>query len=139
MTAGKLPDNIIPIDILRIERNQHKKCTCIKPKYTIDVSLREVHCKRCGAKVEPFDALTEIARDIERWNSEIERMLKQRQELADWKPWLIALRRVEKTYRGGKMIPSCPHCGRGILAEELADDCSVYKDRELERRKFERR
>jgi hypothetical protein len=86
--------------------------------------------------VDPFEALKNIANDIERWNREVQSLLKQRRELLDWQPHLIALREVEKTYRGGKYIPFCPHCKRGLLVEDLTAGFTG-KEKELERRKFQ--
>lgn len=134
----KLPDKIKRIDVLRVERGLMKGCHCHTMNLTLDQDTRLVFCDDCGAIVEPFDALYRMARSWERAADQIEALLKQRQELLNWKPHLVALREVERTYRGGSMIPYCPHCGRGILAEELARG-STNKERELQRRQFEKK
>jgi hypothetical protein len=132
-----LPENVVQIEMLQRVYNRGRRCDCYKPKYLLDVPNHEVTCKVCGLPVEPFEALKNIASDIDRWNSEVQGLFKQRQELLDWQPHLVALREVEKTYRGGKYIPSCPHCKRGLLAEDLVISF-IGKEQELNRRKFEK-
>jgi hypothetical protein len=136
--SDRLPDNIKRIDVLRIERGLMKSCRCLNPHYLLDNDNRIVYCKDCGAIVDPFEALCEIARGWKRIEDQVRSLLNQRKELIDWKPHLVALRKVEKTYRSGKYIPSCPHCRKGILAEELATG-STNKEMELQRRQFEKK
>ena len=139
VTEGKgLPHNIIPISSLRIRRDKDKKCTCADHKYDIDPQNKEVSCAGCGTIVQPFDALLDIAYHYEMLTKEAEALLEQRRQILDWKPHLLPLRRVEGIYRSGQMLPCCPHCGRGILAEELPI-ASVNKQSEMERRKFDKR
>ncbi|MTI83459.1 MAG: hypothetical protein FH756_06025 [Firmicutes bacterium] len=132
-----LPKKIIPISKLRIARDKVKKCTCINRNYEVDTVNKEVLCTQCGAVVDPYDVLVDIAYSHERLNGEVENLLRQRKEILSWKPHLVALRKLESIYRG-KMLPCCPHCGRGVLAEELLVE-AIHKEVELERRKFEER
>jgi hypothetical protein len=135
--VSDLPDKIQRIDILRIEHNMRKLCACLHHSYVIDTENKLVYCKHCGAIIDPFEALCELARDVEHWNNQTEMMLKQQKEIQNWKPWLLPLRKVEKLYRAGQLLPMCPHCGRGILAEELAMS-AINKKIELEQRKKEK-
>jgi len=134
--ADKLPDNVIPITTLRIKYDKKKKCTCRSTKYEVDFQNKEVTCADCGAIVQPFDAICNLAQHYDRLQSEVRNLLQQRKQIVDWKPWLLSMRKLERTYRGGDMLPCCPHCGRGIMAHEL-NKAATSKQRELERRKFE--
>ena len=114
----ELPDKIIQLTALRRNNNLSKRCACLHPRYEIDENCREVICAQCGAKVDAFDALAHLARDSEWWQREVESLLEQRKEIANWKPHLPALKNMERENRQG-MIPVCPHCGKGIKVEEI--------------------
>ena len=136
--SDKLPDNVKRFDILKIEHGMQKLCTCGRDfKYKIDTENRLIYCK-CGAIIDPFEAICNLAKHYDRISDETQRILQAKKEVAMWNPWLLPLREIERTYHGGSMLPSCPHCGRGILVDELARS-SVNKGRELERRKFDKK
>lgn len=138
MENNELPDKIIPIKMLRVNREAKKKNNCEHGYYEIDVINKEVTCTECGAVVSAYDAILDICRRYERLEREANSILAQRREIMDWKPWLLPMRKLEKIYRGGEMLPCCPHCGRGIESQELIRS-SVNKQHEIERRKFERK
>lgn len=136
MKDKDFPEKIVPITSLRIVRDKNKKCTCRNRAFEVDTQNREVLCADCGAVVDPYDAIKDIAVLYERFNREVESLYEQRKQILNWKPHLLPLRELERIYRGGSMLPCCPHCGRGIEARELVVG-SVNKKSELERRKFE--
>ncbi|HBF9941639.1 TPA: hypothetical protein KO445_002080 [Clostridioides difficile] len=114
-----LPDNVIEIDILRINRNNDKKCKCKNREFIVDTVNKSVHCSECGFRVEPYDALYELAMNFERVNGQVNILLKQRKEIASYKPHLIVFKRLESKYRGKKMLPVCPICGEAFYFENL--------------------
>ena len=129
--SDKLPDKVIPISTLRINRDKNKKCTCRNRKFEIDTQNREISCQECGAVVDPYDALFDIASHYERFGKEVDNLLTQRKQILDYKPHLLVMRELEKIYMGGKMLPCCPHCSRGIYAKELlvASTSKQYENR----------
>jgi hypothetical protein len=135
----KLPDKVVSINSLRIVRDKKKKCTCGGyggyRAFEIDTKNKEVLCVKCGAVVQPYDAICELADYYERLQADVKSLLEQRKQILNYKPHLLDIRKLERTYRGGTMLPACPHCGRGIQANEF--NVSVNKEMELERRKFE--
>lgn len=137
MNDNDLPDKIIPITTIRLNREAKKKNNCEHGYYEVDPVNKEVVCTKCGVIVSAFDALLDIARKYDRFQREVQSLLDQRKQILDWKPWLLPMRKLESIYRGGVMIPSCPHCGRGIMAGEMTG--AVNKQIEFERRKFEGR
>jgi hypothetical protein len=136
MKDNNFPDKVIPITSLRIVRDKNKKCTCRNRKFEVDTENKEIICMSCGAVVQPYDALYELAAYYERIEADVKRLLEQRRQILNWKPHLLPLRELERIYLGGSMLPCCPHCGRGIEARELVVG-AVSKKSELERRKFE--
>ena len=133
--SDKLPDKIIPISTLRINRDKNKKCTCRNRKFEIDTQNREISCQECGAIVHPYDALFDIAMHYERLEEEVSNLLAVRKQIVDYKPHLLVMRELEKIYMGGRMLPCCPHCHKGIHAKELLVS-SVSKKHEEQRRIF---
>jgi len=133
--SDNLPDKIIPISTLIINRAKRKTCQCRNRKFEIDTTNREVICQECGAIIDPYDALLSIATHYEQLNDEVKYLYEQRKVLLDWKPHLIALRKLEGIYRGSNMLPCCPHCNGGIHANELLVS-SVSKEHERQRRLF---
>jgi hypothetical protein len=137
-----LPDNVVKLTTLIINRDKHKNCDCYEhwyidrkwPSYEIDTTNREVTCRHCGAIVDPFEALLTISEKHDRCMQELTDLFNQAKELSEYKPWLLVIRELERECRSGKMVLSCPHCNKGILFEEMT--CWINKERELERRKF---
>lgn len=137
MDKPELPDKIIPISMLRTNWDNKKKNLCEHGEYEVDVTNKEVTCVKCGANVNPFDAIFDITRHYEKIHRDVERLLEERKQILNWQPHLVALRELERIYRGGTMLPCCPHCGRGVEASELTRGM-VNKRVELERRRFEK-
>ena len=129
--SDKLPDKVIPISTLRINRNRDKKCTCRNRKFEIDTQNREISCQECGAVIDPYVALLDIASHYEQFGKEVDSLLTQRKQIIDYKPHLLVMRELEKIYMGGRMLPCCPHCHKGIHAKELlvASTSKQYENR----------
>jgi len=115
----ELPDKIIGLDQVRISRGLGKICKCENRKFVIDTDNRRVTCASCGAVIDPYDALYDLAYQYEEHNMQVKRLLEQRKEIAAYKPWLVVIKRLEEQYRGHKLIPNCPRCGEPFYLEEL--------------------
>jgi hypothetical protein len=129
-----LPEKVSDIDILRILKGRGKQCYCSSPRFVLRRDTRTVYCRRCGAEMDAFEALTRLAMNWDAVNQEVNRLLEERKALLAWQPHRIAARRlVEVMTRKGSanLIPVCPHCGRGIEYEALTH--GAYVDRELDR------
>lgn len=115
----KLPEKVIGLDLIRISRGLGKICKCDKRKFVIDTDNRRVNCSSCGAIVDPFEAMLEMAGRHEDYNRQVEHLLEQKKQIADYKPWLKVIKNLESQYRGRKMIPVCPRCSEPFYLEEL--------------------
>lgn len=131
-----LPDNIISL-VEVLEVRGYKKF-CPHNRFIIDAEKRRVECKDCGDEVTAFDALEIIAKEGSWYRARIEELAKQRKQLLDWQPHLIAVRELERMWRGRKILPICPRCQRGITAEELANSGRVSMKLETARRNHEK-
>lgn len=116
---GELPNKIIGLDQVRISRGLGKICKCENRAFVIDTDNRRVTCASCGAVIDPYDALYDLAYQDEKRNRQIESLLEQRKQIVAYKPWLVVIKRLEEQYRGHKMIPDCPRCGQPFYLEEI--------------------
>lgn len=114
-----LPDRVIGLDQVRIIRGLEKICKCEKRKFVIDTRNRRVTCNSCGSVVDPYDALYDLSLQDEERTKQVEHLLEQRREIANYKPWLVVIKRLESKYRGHKMLPNCPRCDEPFYLEEL--------------------
>lgn len=119
--GGKLPEKVIRIDIVKVDYGRKKLCQCKEPHYTIDYVNKIVWCDDCGAIVDPLDALHYLATHYERLVQQTENLLKQRQEIANYKPHLVVIKELERYYRKNKfsMVPCCPRCGEPFDLSEI--------------------
>lgn len=131
---GELPNKIIGLDQIRINRGLGKICKCQNRKFVIDTDNRRVACASCGSIVDPYDALYDLAHQDEERNRQLEMLLEQRKEIAEYKPWLVVIKKLEKQYRGHRFIPNCPRCREPFYLEELNSwTGKQYADARLER------
>jgi len=124
-TIDRLPDKIIDFTVLKIKYDRQKICQCPNPTYIIDYENKFVTCSQCGAYIDPFDALVCLASKPEKFRRETEMLLKQRQEIINYKPHMIVFRNLEQQYHKGKhgrMLPSCPRCGKPFKFEDISPD-----------------
>lgn len=56
---------IVLLDHLRLNRNREKDCTCMPPRYEIDLNNRRVQCLECQAILDPFEAIARQAIHVE--------------------------------------------------------------------------
>jgi len=117
--TDQLPNKIIHMDQIRINRGMEKICKCQKRKYMLDTRNRRVMCSSCGAIIDSYDAMYDMASRWEQMNEQLEYMLEQRKRIINYKPWLKTIRHLEQKYRGKKMLPSCPRCEEPFYLEEL--------------------
>lgn len=111
---------IVQIKDLKIDRNAGKVCKCRRPMRIVNPNNRQVYCQLCGATLDPFDSLLAMATWFDKQNKQIMRLRDQTKELNNYKPHLKVIRKLEKEYRGKKMLPNCPRCGEPFYLEELS-------------------
>ena len=139
----QLPENIVQIDALRITRAIGKRCKCTRhyKRYTVDPDNREVTCSDCGAVVDAFDAMLNMAEGRTALHEQTRALWAQRHALETWKPHLTAMKRLNDHFARQatrNMVPCCPHCGRGIEYAELGTGTWVDRGYEKLRREAEK-
>jgi len=122
----KLPENVLQITTF-LRSKRPKKCQCYeysyegrkKPNFSIDFENREVFCEHCGNPVDSFEVLEILMEIQEERNADIKALKKQAQELANYKPWLKSIKRLESEIRSGKYSPVCPNCHKAFNVEDI--------------------
>ena len=117
--SEELPEKVIQLDQIRINRNLDKLCTCKNKKYTIDTQNKRVLCSSCGSEIDAYDAMYDLATKGNRMREQVNQLLEQRKQILDYKPWLVTIRELEKQYRGKEMLPNCPRCSEPFYLEEI--------------------
>lgn len=85
--------NVVQLDLVRMERNRKKNCTCKNPTYVVDSVNDEVRCDGCDAKLTAMAALKDVASRFDDMNAAQQAMEKRYDELmVNWE----ALERTEK-------------------------------------------
>ena len=117
----KLPEKLVQLDQIRIERGLDKLCKCQTKKFVLDTQNRRVTYRSCGSPIDAFDAMYEMARDWGRIHQELENVFEQRKMLDNYKPHLRIIKDFEAKTRTGpnKMHPVCPACEEPFALEEL--------------------
>lgn len=110
---------VVSIDQLRINSNIAKVCNCSNRKFVVDTNNKKIICNDCGAIVDAYEAMFEMAVKGNRLREQVEMLLQQRKQILNYKPWLLTIRKLEKKYRGKKMLPCCPRCDEPFYLEEL--------------------
>lgn len=122
-------DNIVVLDIIRIERNRPRKCTCQGHRnYTVDPVNREIICA-CGLVVDPFEAMLDLANRYEEIGRKHQALFEQQKEWISQKPHSVLFKRLEQSYRRGTMLPFCPHCNKMFDFNEVVSfgNAEIYK------------
>jgi len=117
--SDTLPDKIVHIDVLRINHAVGKRCKCKVRGFVVDEENKEVTCNKCGARVDPFEAMADLATHYDKLGKQVDELYAQRKQLSEYKPHLLVVRELEKRYRGKTELPTCPHCRRGFYIEEI--------------------
>ncbi|SFM28749.1 hypothetical protein SAMN04487943_11233 [Gracilibacillus orientalis] len=117
--TDRLPEKVISIEQVKINRSRDKICKCSNRRFEIDTRNRKIHCRDCGAMIAPYDAMYDLAMKGNRLQGEVNQLLEQRKQIINYKPWLVTIKKLERQYRGKKMLPCCPRCDEPFYLEEL--------------------
>lgn len=134
-----MPTNVIDIGQWRLKRRDRfrvaAKGECPHHRLLLDDRGEVVTCEDCHAQLSPYWVLSTLAEDIatERARNDAGRRL-LREECQNTLH-LTSARRVESLWQTGRLVPTCPHCRGGILAEDNLGSQTILRAAELRRRK----
>ncbi|RUT30860.1 hypothetical protein WG29040_23260 [Pseudomonas sp. PAMC 29040] len=119
-----MPDteNVVEIGELRLARvkNDYKRKIegCMHKRLEMDDVGGIVTCRDCKQNVSPYWALTALREHWKDHASKVNRTLELAQAERGTVLHLVAAKKVEKAWRHKTMVPTCPHCARGICPED---------------------
>lgn len=137
-----MTDNIIHVGDFALRR-QHKayvlkKDECPHRRVVLDDNGGIVKCDDCGVQLSAYWAICMLT---EVWEKAQAKLAREKLAVAEDKNasiHLIAARAVEKAWRSRSMVPSCPHCNRGIGPHDHFGATMVNAKMEQRRRDADR-
>jgi hypothetical protein len=129
---------VIQLDQWRVRKEGSRVAAvdglCDHRNLTMDRHGLTVRCDDCQLQISAYWVLENLIDSYRRARDEVERarqahLLKARAHIH-----LPAAQRVETAWRSRHMIPTCPHCSRGIFPEDGFGGAMVPKAIELARR-----
>jgi hypothetical protein len=93
-----------------------------------------VRCKSCGVQVGAFWALSQAHLQWRAAYAKLEARKAAIEQSFAQRLTFIAAKRVEKAWRQRGTVPACPHCKRGIMADDNLGAIRVKKQDELDQR-----
>lgn len=131
-------NKVISFDVIKINRDCRKICTCKPPAYEIDVKNRLIQCTECGAYIDPFDAMVELATNGERLEKQLEELIERKKSYAKEVNELYTKRFRLKKFRDLQncylkdLMPYCPRCEQPFDPTEITSHshknyCGDYK------------
>ncbi len=136
-------NKVISFDVIKIKRDCRKICKCNPPTYEVDITNRLIQCTKCGAYIDPFDAMTEISTYGERLEKQIKELreayiqcAKDVNEMRTKRFRLNIFRHLQSNYLSDNM-PYCPRCEQPFDPTEITSYsnkkyCGDYKKKENE-------
>jgi len=127
-----MDESVINIADLRIARRRRDLLKDCPHRHLVLLDHGEiVKCKDCDQQLTPYWALKTM---FKAWNLSQQKLTEQFKELQDAKQaqlHTIAAKKVAEAWRSRTMVPSCPHCHRGILSSDGFGNNRVSKRGEL--------
>lgn len=129
--------HIINFDDMRVTLMRKKRIGssgCQHLKLTFDDEGQTVVCDDCGKQVTAYWAfqMLVLRYDISMQKLAARQKIFEEAKLADVS--LLAARKVQEAWRSRTMVPTCPHCGRGISAHDGFGGFAINKKMEARRR-----
>lgn len=128
---------VIDIGDLRIKRERMRYMQgdgCLHKNWTMDDHGGTVSCQTCKQQLTVYWALDKIIDEYNTWTHRFNAERAAFKEVTAKEVVLIAAKRVEKAWRQQSMVPSCPHCHRGILPTDGFGNSTISKELEIKRR-----
>lgn len=107
---------------------------CRHNHLTLDDNGDVVRCSDCNAQVSAYWALAMIADEFSRQMGRLQAGKRDLAEAVAREVHLIAAKEVEKAWRSRTMVPSCPHCHRGIFPQDGFGKSLISREIENRRR-----
>ena len=135
-----MSDNVIQIGDLIIRRRKESlqryppDDRCRHTNLTWDDNGQIVTCDDCKKQISPYWALKILSDHYEKSMQSLQQATDQVAADAKAVVHLKAAKRIEQVWKSRTMVPCCPHCDRGILAEDMMRPAQIRREFEIKRR-----
>lgn len=128
--------NVVDIGDIRVARGKTRVPgpSCRHRTVTYDQNERRVYCEDCEQDIDGFDAFLMLVECHHAAIARVERRERELQEAEQFVARSRAVKCLDKIWRGRRMVPNCPHCGEGLLPEDVLNNQSA-SSAELTKRK----
>jgi hypothetical protein len=110
------------------------KSKCAHKNLTFDENGQSIICDDCNKSLSAYWVLRRIITDYNKAWEGIERKRSELNDLMEKTLHFKAAKKVEEVWRSKTMLPSCPHCKRGICSHDQFGYSTVSKEFELKMR-----
>jgi len=131
---------VIDLGDMRISygRPRYPEKICKHRSLVYSTEERRVWCKDCQRTVDNFDAFMVLANGHHDMVNRLKRKVKEAEEIKQAYIHRKSAKELDLAW-GKKSAVGCPHCGRGLLAEDFATGCrQSSREIELARRRREK-
>lgn len=124
---------VIDLAGYKIERGSAGHSVRCKHQHLVyDDVERRIWCDDCNQTIEHYDAFMVIFNNYEKMQSHAKRVVEEANEAHKHSIISRAAKMLDKAFRKRKTTPCCPHCRRGLLAEDFAGGITHQVSREFE-------
>lgn len=111
---------------------------CRHTNLSYDIDERRVYCHDCESTVESFDAFMMLVNTFSSATRKLEHQIEEVRQAKEHAIISRAAKKIDEAWRSKKTAPSCPHCLKAILPEDVLNGfASVSKEWELKRREHQ--
>lgn len=131
--SGMYVGTVIDLDQVRIRlgRTPWKAKACEHGTMIYCPSERRIWCEECERTIDSFDAFYKLTGHLQKMLSEAAAKLARANEALRSAARLRATKTLDRLW-AKKMVPCCPHCRAGLLADDFADGAAASMSIELE-------
>jgi ribosomal protein S27E len=117
---------VVDIGDIRVSRGLSRRhhAACKHRAMVYDNQERRVWCTDCERNVDGFDAFVVLVENFSLAESAIRRKNEEANAARTSVLHLIAVKVIEKMWRGKTMAIACPHCRGGLLPEDFTNGVS---------------
>jgi len=131
-----MTDRVVSIADWKISRTNSRQfgpspTECQHHNMTMDQHGFTVRCDDCKLQLSAYWVLEKLLGDYEKWREDFSYQQRQFAAERDKAVRLSAAQQIEQAWRSRKMVPCCPHCGRGIFPADWISSSMVSKEYEL--------
>lgn len=112
---------VVDIGELRVARGLSRRphSACQHNKLVYDIHERRIWCSECETNIDGFDAFQQIVAQFASAHSALAERQQAVERAEKHSARSIAVKKLDEVWRSRNKVPCCPHCGEGLLPEDI--------------------